>query len=472
MADTDILFRPATEQAALIRSKALSPVELTRAYLDRIEALEPRLNAFITVTAEVARAAARAAEDAVMRGEPLGLLHGVPYATKDILATRGIRTTNGSKVTADAVPDFDATVTAKLADAGAILLGKLNLSEFAMGSGTLSGFGPARNPWDTARSPAGSSSGSGAALAAGMTSLAVGTDTGGSIRGPAAVNGVVGLKATYGRVSRYGVSPLAWSLDHAGPMARTVADAALMLQAMAGFDPLDRTTDHTPVPPYAEQLGGDLKGVRIGVPVRHFAVADAQAQGAFEAALMVLESLGATLVDVDVPHAPYAGSAGHIITLTEAAAYHEQRMADAPELFDPIIRERMEASRFYSALDYIKCQRIRSLLMDEMAAVFTRCEVMATPANGGLAGLLESAETAGSEIKPGSSPTEFRVGNTFLGNMTGLPAMVQPCGFSSGDTPLPIGIQFYARAYDEAAMFRIGHAYEQATDWHLRHPIL
>jgi aspartyl-tRNA(Asn)/glutamyl-tRNA(Gln) amidotransferase subunit A len=470
---TDVLFLPAREQGALIRQKKLSPVELTDAYLARIESLNARTNAFITVTAEVARRQAAEAEREIARGRYRGPLHGIPYAPKDILATRGIRTTNGSKVTATVVPDHESTITDRLARAGAILAGKLNLLEFAMGSGVVSGFGPARNPWDLSRSPAGSSSGSGTALAAAMVPLSIGTDTGGSIRGPANFCGIVGLKQTYGRVSRHGVTTLAWSLDHAGPMTRTVADAALMLQAIAGRDPADPSTTDDPVPDYTQALTGDIRGVRIGRPARFFVDGLApEVDRAYRAALKTLQGLGATLVDVDVPHAEYATNAGWIIAMAEAAAFHEQRLKTSPELFDPIVRERLDAARFYSATDYIKAQRVRTLLLQEMAVVFSLCDVMAVPAGNVLPGVLEPPETAGTDVKPGSKPARFRGGMTFLGNMTGLPALVLPCGFSSGPPVLPIGLQLYGRAFDEPALFRVGHAYEQATDWHKRRPPL
>ena len=470
-APDDLVFLPVAAQATLLRTRQVSPVELTEAYLARITALDPTVNAFITVTADRARTEARAAEQAIMRGDYRGPLHGIPYAPKDILATRGVRTTNGSKVTANLVPDSESTITERLNAAGAVLLGKLNLLEFAMGSGVVSGFGPSRNPWDLARTPSGSSSGSGAALAAHMVPLSIGTDTGGSIRGPASFCGVVGLKQTYGRVSRYGVTTLAWTLDHAGPMTRTVADAALMLEVIAGADPRDPTCTADPVPSYTGQLTRELRGVRVGVPRRHFAEeAHADVERAYRAALATLRDLGATLVDVDVPHAPYATAAGWVVAMAEAAQFHERRLAETPELFDPIVRERLDAARFYPATDYIKAMRIRTLLMDEMAAVFRACDVMVVPANTSLPGLIDTPEVAATDVKPGSTPTPFRGGNTFLGNMTGLPALVLPCGFSTGPPRLPIGLQVYGRAFDEALVLRVGHAYEQATTWHLQKP--
>ena len=468
---TDVLFLSAREQGALIRARKLSPVELVDAYLSRIDELNPRTNAFITITAELARRQAAEAEREIGRGRYRGPLHGIPYAPKDILATKGVRTTNGSKVTATLVPDYESTITGRLAQAGAVLAGKLNLLEFAMGSGVVSGFGPARNPWDLRRTPSGSSSGSGVALAAAMVPLSIGTDTGGSIRGPANFCGIVGLKQTYGRVSRFGVTTLAWTLDHAGPMTRTVADAALMLQAIAGPDPLDASSAADPVPDYSRALTGDIRGLRVGVPVRFLADGLApEIEAAFRAALVMLRTLGATVVDVDVPHAEYATSAGWIVAMAEAATFHEQRLRTSPELFDPVVRERLDAARFYSATDYLKAQRVRTLLMREMATVFTQCDVMAVPGGDALPPPLEPAGVAATDVKPGSKATRFRGGTTFLGNMTGLPALVLPCGFSAGPPALPIGLQLYGRAFDEFTLFRVGHAYEQATEWHRRRP--
>lgn len=472
-APPDLVFLSASEQGALLRTRQISPLELIEAYLARIATIDPKVNAFITVTSERARDEARRAEQAILRGDYRGPLHGIPYAPKDILATRGIRTTNGSKVTATWVPDTESTITSRLNAAGAILLGKLNLLEFAMGSGVVSGFGPARNPWDPGRTPSGSSSGSGAALAADLVPLSIGTDTGGSIRGPASFCGVVGLKQTYGRVSRHGVTTLAWTLDHAGPMTRTVADAALMLQVIAGSDPNDPTCAADLVPAYTDAMTPDLRGLRVGVPVRHFTEdAHADVARAYRAALDQMRDLGASLVDVEVPHAPYATSAGWVVAMAEAAQFHEKRLAESPELFDPIVRERLDAARFYPATDYIKALRIRSVLIEEMAAVFKACDVMVVPASTGLPGLLEPPEVAATDVKPGSVPAAPRSGNTFLGNMTGLPALVLPCGFSSGPPRLPIGLQIYGRAFDEATVLRVGHAFERATPWHREKPVL
>jgi len=472
MADTEIVFKSGQELASLIKAREVSPVDVVRAYLGRIETLNPGLNAFITVTADHAIARARDAQKEIAAGKYRGPLHGIPYAPKDILATKGIRTTNGSKVTADWVPAYESTITARLNRAGAIMLGKLNLLEFAMGSGVVSGFGPARNPWDPEYAPGGSSSGSGTALAACMTPLAVGTDTGGSIRNPAAMCGIVGLKQTYGRVSRYGVTTLSWTLDHAGPMTKAVADAAAMLQVIAGPDPKDPTAAREPVPDYSAALTGQVKGLRIGVPTNYFFdEARPELAASVRAAVEHLKQMGARVIDVEVPHANLAGSAGWIIAMAEGACFHEKRLKEHPELFDPLVRERLEAAKFYPAVDYIKAMRIRTILMDEMRRVFQKCDVMAVP-GGGPASRLEPPETARSDVKPGSRSTPVRGGTTFIGDMTGLPAIVIPCGFTAGPPVLPLTIQLYGRPFDEATLFRVAHAYESTTDWHKRRPPL
>jgi len=464
----ELVFLSGTELADLIRTREVSPVEAVDAHLRRIEALDGQLNSFITVTADHARERARQAEQEIRGGRYLGPLHGIPYSVKDILATRGILTTNGSRLTADWVPDYESTVTDRLNRAGAILVGKLNLSEYAMGSQVLSGFGPARNPWHLDHTPAGSSGASGVALAAYLSTLTIGTDTGGSIRGPASANGIVGMKQTYGLVSRYGVSTLAWTLDHAGPMTRTVADNAMMLQAIAGYDPMDPASANEPVPDYSRSIGRDVRGVRIGVPTSYFFDdLSADVDRGVRDAIDVLRRLGAVIVDVDVPHAYYAGSAGWLIAMAEGACYHETRLREQPELFDPLVRERLEAAKFYTATDYIKAMRIRSILVDEMKEVFRRCDVMIVPGSGTVAGRIPPPEAARTDVTE-SDPPPHRGGTTFIGNMTGLPAMTMPCGFSSDAPRLPISMQIYARPFDELSIYRVGHAYQAETNWHLQ----
>lgn len=455
------------------RSRELSPVEVLEAHLAHIEAVDPKINSYITVTADHARARAAEAESEIAGGDWRGPLHGVPYAPKDILATAGILTTNGSKATADWVPDYESTITERLNAAGAILIGKLNLLEFAMGSGVLSGFGPARNPWATDYTPSGSSSGSGAALAARLTPLSIGTDTGGSIRGPAAACGVVGLKQTYGRVSRFGVTTLSWTLDHAGPMTRTAWDAAAMLAAIAGEDPRDATSAGVPVPDYVAGLTPEVEGLRIGVPTSGFYEdAEEEVQDAVRAAIQALVDDGAEIVDVGVPHAGLAGSAGWIVAMAEAATFHEKRLRDRPEDLDPLVRERLEVAKFYPATDYLKALRVRTLLKRELADVFRSCDVMIVPSSFAPASPLRSEEEARSDVRPGTDPDTLttRPGNTFLGNMTGYPALTLGCGFSTEAPKRPLALQIYGPPFSEGRLLQVAHAYQERTAWHEQLP--
>ena len=468
----ELVFKNARELGTLIRTQEVSPVDVVETYLARIEALNPKLNAFITVTAEHALDRAREAEREIQRGRYRGPLHGIPYAPKDLLATKGILTTNGSKVTADWKPEYESTITERLNRAGAILIGKLNLNEFATGSGVTSGFGPVRNPWHLDYSPGGSSSGSGAALAAYMLPLSIGSDTGGSIRGPAAYSGIVGMRQTYGRVSRYGVTSLSWTLDVAGPMTKTVGDTALMLQAIAGADPKDRSCSSVPVPDYSKALTGEVRGLRIGVPTSYFFDdLHPEIAAGVRAAIEQLREAGARLVDVEVPHAAYAPRMLRIIIGSESSCFHEKRLEEKAELFDPLVRERQERAKFYLATDYIKAMRVRTILMDEVARVFEQCDILAVPTNGRLAPKHQPPEVARTDAKPpGTATRNPGRGNTQIGSMVGMPSIVVPCGFSSEQPTRPITIMFYARPFDEFTLFRVGHAYESATDWHKRRP--
>ncbi|MCC6341229.1 MAG: Asp-tRNA(Asn)/Glu-tRNA(Gln) amidotransferase GatCAB subunit A [Bryobacterales bacterium] len=463
---SEILSRPVSALAPLIKARKLSPVEVVRAFLERIERANPKVNAFLTVTAGRALDQARRAEKEITARRYRGPLHGIPYAPKDLIATAGIRTTNGSKVTSNWIPNYESTVTSRLDKAGAILAGKLNLLEFAMGSGQAGLFGPARNPWDLAYSPSGSSSGSGAALAARMVPLTLGSDTGGSIRGPAKSCGAVGLKPTYGRVSLYGVTTLSWTLDHVGPMARTVADAALMLQAIAGSDPKDRNTAAAPVPDYAKALTGNIRGLRFSAPSGYFFDhVHPGTAAALHEAISLLRQLGAVQVDVQVRNPGLASSISSVILGAESAAFHQKRLREHADLLEPLVRERLEAGSLYSAVDYIKALRLRTLVMEEMRRVFERCEVLVLPA-GNAAPRLEE-EIAGTDA-PANPPRAPRPDTFNLANVAGIPALVLPCGFTAGPPSLPLGIQFCARPFDEATLFRVGHAYQSATNWHER----
>lgn len=465
----DLLFKPVSELAPLLKARKVSPVELVQALLVQIDAANPKVKAFLTVTRDEALAQAREAEREIAK-RYRGSLHGIPYAVKDIVATRGVRTTNGSKVTADWVPDFDATVVRRLTQAGAILIGKLNLLEFAMGSGQVGLSGPARNPWDLERSPSGSSSGSGVAIAAGMVPLTIGTDSGGSIRGPAKRCGVVGLKPPLGRVSRHGVTTLSWTLDHVGPMSRTVADNAALLQVVAGHDEQDEFSSRQVVPDYAKALNGKVKGLRIGIPTEHFFTnVQPDVNAALQTALGELRKLGATTIDVKIKDAALCSPASGVILSSEAAAFHETRLKKQAHLMDPLVRERLEAATFHTAVDYIKALRIRTQLMQEMRRVFRTCDVLMLPAGNPAPKLTDEIMTT--DVPP-NPPPPARPDAVNLANVTGIPSLVIPCGFTNDIKPLPIGIQLCTKPFAEPLLFRLAAAYQGVTDWHHRHPAI
>ncbi len=476
MASSELIYRSSSQLAALIRTGEISPTEVVTAFLERIQAVDSKLNAFISVVADHALARAALLERQRADGNALGPLHGVPYAPKDLFASKGIRTTNGSRATAQWVPDYESTATARMNGAGAVLLGKTNLYEFAIGSEALSLAGPAHNPWHLDYSPEGSSSGSAAAVAASLTPLALGTETGGSIRKPAAVTGIVGLKPTYGRVSRYGVSSTSWSLDHVGLMTRSVTDAAVMLQILAGQDPNDESSASEPVPDYAAALSDDIRGLRLGIPERFFFEGLApQVEQAVRDAIATLIALGAKPVAVEIPSAPLSVPAGWMVSMSEAATYHEARLQNSRELFDPLVRERLEAARFYSATDYLKSQQVRTILKREVQDAFRNCDVMVMPTVTRIGKRIQSPENAGTDVVEGAGEAlKFAilaaVKTTIIGTMTGIPAITVPCGFATTPARLPIGVQFYARPFDEETLLRVAHAYESATQWHKQRP--
>jgi aspartyl-tRNA(Asn)/glutamyl-tRNA(Gln) amidotransferase subunit A len=468
MTEEDLVYASAAELALLYREKKVSPAEVVEAHLARIERLDHRINAYISVTGERARQQARASEARYAKGEPASSLDGVPFAPKDIFATRGIRTTHGSKLAAEAVPEETATAVERLETAGAVMLGKLNLLEFATGGGVESGFGPTRNPWNLDYEPGGSSSGSGAAPAAGLATLTLGTDTGGSIRYPAARCGIVGLKPTYGRVSRHGVTPLAWTLDHAGPMARTVRDAARMLGVMAGPDPRDPSSARRPVPDFEAVFEGrQLKGFRFAVAEELMGPAEPEILELLEAAFRHLEARGARRVDVSLPSAVAANIADEIIIGAEAAVYHEENMRkdERRALIDPVVRMYVTSGRFYLATDYVKSQRLRLLLQAELAEALAEADVLLCPSDPTLTNRIgEPVKLLGKEVQ------WFEYGMANFGNLTGAPALSVPCGFTRQG--FPVGLQVYGRPFDEATVLAFGHAYERITEWHLRRPPL
>ncbi len=461
-----------TDLARLIATKEASPVEVVRAHLERVTALDGTLKSFITVCAETALDAARQAEGELVAGRARGPLHGVPIGLKDLYNTAGVRTTGGSRILADAVPAEDATVVARLKAAGAIVLGKLNMHEFAYGpEGLNDHYGHARNPWDASatRIAGGSSSGSGVAVAAGLLPAALGSDTGGSIRIPASLCGITGLKPTYGRASRAGVLPLSWSLDHVGPMTRTAADCALMLGPMAGYDPADPTTSVLPVPDYCHALTGDVKGLRVGVLRRFFLeAAGPEVRQAVERAAKTLESLGAVVDEVELPSVADVAAASFAIVGAEALAYHAEWLRTRPADYQPDVGQRLRMGAFITGLQYVRGQQARALVGAEVDGALARRDVLLAPTTPLAATVLGETETT-----LGDGPADVRAALIRLTrpfNFSGHPACSLPCGFTAAG--LPIGLQLVGRPFDEATVLRTADAYQRATDWHTRRPPL
>ena len=454
------------EAGRLIASRQLSPVELTRAFLDRIETVDTALKSYVTVLPDAALEQARVAEAEVMRGRYRGRLHGIPVAFKDLFDTKGVRTTAQSRVMEHRVPETDATAVLRLREAGTVLLGKLAMGEFALGGMKNGLFGEARNPWNVDYATGGSSSGSGAAVAAGLCMGSLGSDSGGSIRGPASLCGIVGLKPTYGRVSRYGVIPLSWSLDHCGPMTWTVEDAAIMLQAIAGHDPKDPASSEEPVPDYPDLLEEDVRGLTIGVPRHYFfdssAGVEPETREAVNTALTQLEGLGARLEEVHIPTLEHAVTANTIMMLSEGFAYHRANLIAQPEAFGDTVRNRLYLGSLFSASDYLQAQRVRSKLRREFASTFRQVDVIAGPTKGKPAAPSsgEGADSIGVMGRPSfTSPFD----------QTGLPAISVPCGFNQAG--LPIGLQIAGKPFDEVTVLRVAYTYQQHARWSERRPI-
>jgi aspartyl-tRNA(Asn)/glutamyl-tRNA(Gln) amidotransferase subunit A len=465
-----------TQAAQQIQAGNLSPVELTRSVLERIEETEDRIHAYVSVLADGALEAARMAESAIAHGGYLGPLHGIPVALKDLYHLAGTPTRAGSQVLDGFVPDADATVTERLRAAGAVIVGKTVTHEFAYGQNVP----PTRNPWDLDRTPGGSSAGSGAAVAGGACLAAMGTDTGGSIRMPAAVDGVVGLKPTYGRVSRHGVVPLSWSLDHCGPLTRGVEDAALVLQATAGYDPHDPASANVALPDFTSDIHAGVRGMRLGVPTNYYferihrAVADA-----FERALAVLIDLGAVRVDVELPLVQLAVPIGIGILMPEASSIHQQWLREQPERYDDGTRRMLQTGELQLATDYLRALRARTALKAAFKETFEQngLDALVMPTEPTTATRIDQLEVDFGEAGQEPFFSTF-VRHTIPFNVTGQPALSVPCGLSA-DTEggrigagLPIGLQIAGKPFDEATILRIGCAYEAATDWHTRRPPL
>jgi len=452
-----------SELGPRLRRKEISPVEITRECLAHIEKLNPSLNAFITVTEESALAEARAAEDEIVRGIWRGPLHGIPIALKDLIDTAGVRTTSASALHENRVPSEDAEIVRRLRQAGAVLVGKNNLHEFAYGGSSLvSHFGDVHNPWDVNRITGGSSGGSAASVPSGMCCAAIGTDTAGSIREPASLCGCVGLKPTFGRVPSRGVIPLSASLDHVGPLAATVSDAAIVLQAIAGYDPDDITSSDVPVADYVSAVREDTKSLRVGVPRAYFFEdLDAEVASAMEHALRGIETLvrGVREVRVEVP-------TDRTLQAAESYAYHAQNVAENAELYQAETLRRIRTGEKVSAADYI---RRRSELEQErrtIRKIFSTVDLLVTPTTPIPAPAIAELKATPDALRP----AELKLlRNTRPFNVWGLPAISVPCGFTQSG--LPIGLQIAGPHWREDLVLRLAHAYEQATAWHKRHPL-
>jgi aspartyl-tRNA(Asn)/glutamyl-tRNA(Gln) amidotransferase subunit A len=466
----ELAFLSARALAALVRERQVSPVELTRLYLERIERLDPKLRAYITVLPDAALATARHAETAVMRGEPLPALHGVPYAVKDQFDTAGVRTTAGSRILEHHVPAQDATTVARLNAAGGILLGKLNLTEFALGGTQQFPFGQPRNPWNLDHDPGGSSSGSGIAVAAGLCAVSLGEDTGGSVRSPASFCGVVGLRPTWSRVSRHGSFPLSWSMDTPGPLSRTVEDAAWLLQIIAGHDPKDPLTSRAPVPPYTRTLADGVRGLRVGI-VRELTFGpdtNDEVRTAVVDAARALERLGAVVEEVTLRLAPFAGAIFMALADADGAGVHHRWLRTRPADYDPGTRRRLLTASLIPAAIQQRAARARALLRAEMRAALRRHDLLLCP----------MAHQAAPPITVARAPITSRheaAGRFFTRRsyvtpapLAGMPAIAVPCGFTRAG--LPLSVQLIGRAFDEATLFRAAHAYEQQAEWSRRRP--
>ncbi|MCH2676592.1 MAG: aspartyl/glutamyl-tRNA amidotransferase subunit A, partial [Dehalococcoidia bacterium] len=437
---------------------------------ERIDVVDPLLDAFITVTGERALSQARQAEKDIQAGRYKGPLHGIPVGLKDLYNTAGVRTTSGSKIFDTFIPMEDCTVAEKFQQAGAILLGKLNMHPFAYGpTGENLDYGHMHNPWNPEKITGGSSGGSGSAAAAGQCTITTGSDTGGSIRIPAALCGIVGLKPTYGLVSRWGLTALSWSLDHPGPMVRTVEDAAITMNVIAGHDPKDVASAKVAIPDYTSALTGDVRGLRIGMPKEYFeAPLDPQVRKAVQDAVSLLESMGAEVKEVSFPMFNESQAISSTVLMSEASAFHRDLLEkDGHQLYEPV-RQRLEAGLFISAADYLRAQQARTLLDQEGRRLLDDVDLLAGPTEPVTAPEILAPRVLAGEQEIGvvGALTQY----TRPYNINGFPAISVPCGFSS--TGMPIGLQLAGKPFDELTVLRAAHAYEQATDWHTRRPPL
>lgn len=452
------ITKSVTEIAPLIENKDISPVELTKAVLDHAEKNDEKINAYISFRREKALEDAKKAEQEIINGNYRGIYHGIPMGIKDNIYIKGEVTTMAAKIHHDFVPSYNATVIDKLNEAGAIIIGKLNMHEYAWGATTNNPhYGPCRNPWDLEYIPGGSSGGSGAALIAHMTMATLGTDTGGSVRIPAATNGIVGLKQTYGRVSNYGSFPLAWTLDHIGPMTKTVKDAAALLEVIAGYDPKDSTTVNVPVDQYLDGITGDVKDLVIGINEEYFFNnVDKDIEQAVRNKIRQLEKEGARIQEVDIPSLQFSEWAVMTTIISEPAAIHQQNHLNRPEDFGEDLQFLFDLGELPSAVDYIHAQQIRRHLKQDFQNVFENIDVLITPTLPIQTPKIgaDTVELNGEEV--GVLDHIIRFTGPF--NITGLPALSVPCGFKGH---LPIGIQIVGKPFDEKTILNVGYAIEQ-----------
>ena len=467
---SDLHFQTISNLAPRIARKEISPVELLDSVLHQIQAHNDDVNAYITILEDESREAAKKAEREIAQGKYRGPLHGIPMGLKDLFYTAGIRTTAGSAILKDFVPDTDATVVRKLKDAGVILTGKLNMHEYAFGATNENPhYGPSRNPWDTARMTGGSSGGGGAAVAAGLSVATLGTDTGGSIRTPSALCGIVGLKPTFGRVSKHGVVPLSWSLDHVGPMARSVADAAVLLQAIAGFDPQDAASKNAAVDTYAPVASMDAKTLVVGVPGNYyFDGVDPQVEANVRAAIAALAAQGARVVEVSIPELALAMFAELVTISAEASAYHHDTFTKHAREYGADVRVLLEGGELLTAVQYLKAQQSRRLLQEAMLKVLSGVDVLVAPT------LPFTAPPIGEgHVEISGQLKDFTMECVRFAapcNLTGFPSLSLPVGFSSAG--LPIGMQIIGKPFDEVKLLQVGALVEQVAPFEYKNPVL
>ncbi|MFC5465115.1 amidase [Lederbergia graminis] len=454
---TDLAFLTASELAPLIKSKQLSPVELTKHMLNRIDTIDPTIKSYITPLHDLALKQAKAAENSILHGNYKGPLHGIPTGIKDNYYTKGIRTTDGSKLFANFIPKKTATAAKKLLAAGTIMLGKLNMHELALGSsGTDLTFGTTRNPWNTSYMPGGSSGGSSAALAAGLTTLATGSDTFGSIRLPAAMCGIYGLKPTYGLISTYGMFPSARSLDHAGPMARSVSDLALMLNEMAGYDPNDPGSLRVPIPNYVENLNIGIKGLRIGIPTYYLEGLDPEVEKLFVNALATLRGLGAEVREISIPELTMATFAGYSIVTGEASSFHFNWLQTRPEDYAADNRIFLLAGTFTTAIQYDKSQQARRMMVEAFDLAFKNVDILLGPTIP-----ITTPAFSQNWVEQNLDLIKRCMPFTVPVNLTGTPSLAVPMGLDQRG--MPVGMQFIGNHLSEHQLLQVGYAWEQVN---------